>query len=102
MRKTPAIRHDILDFCERELVTLGGGGIEKKMAIIVLVKPRLNYQNTSDFQCMFSAKYVLSLASGIEYEGGAEDCVIVPKTGFCLFKKPAKQPDVETFWRHGF
>jgi hypothetical protein len=32
----PAIRHDILDFCERERVTLGGGGIEKKMTIIIL------------------------------------------------------------------
>jgi len=25
--------HDILDFCERELVTLCGGGVEKKMVI---------------------------------------------------------------------
>ena len=44
-----AIRHDILDFCERELVTLHGGGIEKEMAIIVLVKPRRNHHNISDF-----------------------------------------------------
>jgi hypothetical protein len=41
--------HDILDFCERELVTLGGGEIEKKMAIIVLVKPRWNHHNISDW-----------------------------------------------------
>jgi len=41
--KSPAIRHDILDFCERELVTLSGGGVEKKMAIIVLVNPRWNH-----------------------------------------------------------
>ena len=32
--------NDILDFCDRELVTLSGGGVEKKMAIIVLVKSR--------------------------------------------------------------
>jgi len=32
--------HDILDFCGRELVTFSGGRIEKKMAIIALVKPR--------------------------------------------------------------
>ena len=56
-----AIRHDILDFCERELVTLRGGGIEKKMGIIVLVKPRWNHRSVSDFQRMFSGKYVLSL-----------------------------------------
>ncbi|MCH8215508.1 MAG: hypothetical protein IH892_01920 [Planctomycetes bacterium] len=60
----PAILHDILDFCVRELVTLSGGGVEKKMAIIVLVlvKPRWNHHNISDFQRMFSGKYVLSLA----------------------------------------
>ena len=29
--------HDILDFFERERVTLSGGGVEKKMAIVVLV-----------------------------------------------------------------
>jgi hypothetical protein len=45
----PAIGHDILDFCERELVNLGGGGVEKKMVIIVLVKPRWNHHNMSDF-----------------------------------------------------
>jgi hypothetical protein len=39
-KNSRAIGHDILDFCERELVTLGGGGVEKKRAIIVLVKPR--------------------------------------------------------------
>jgi len=33
-----AICHDILDFCGRELVTLGWGEIETKMAIIVLAK----------------------------------------------------------------
>jgi len=74
-----AIGHDILGFCERELVTLRGGGIEKKMAIIVLVKARWNHHNMSDFQCMFSAKSVLSLASFIEYDGGPENCVKVPK-----------------------
>jgi hypothetical protein len=26
----PAICHDIMDLCERELVTLGGAGIEKE------------------------------------------------------------------------
>ena len=43
-KENRAIRHDILDFCERELVTLSGGGVEMKMAIIVLVEPRWNYQ----------------------------------------------------------
>jgi len=46
---------------------LDGGGIEKKMAIIVLVEPRWNHHNISDFQRMFSGKYVLSLATFIEY-----------------------------------
>ena len=63
---SPAIRHDILDSCERERVTLSGGGVEKKMAIIVLVEPRWNQHNISDFQRMFPGKYVLSLAECIE------------------------------------
>ena len=44
----------------------GGGGIEKKIAIIVLVKPRWNHHNISDFQRISSGKYVLSLISFIE------------------------------------
>jgi len=43
MKRDPAIRHDILDFCVRELVTLGGGGVEKKMAIIVLLRRSWNH-----------------------------------------------------------
>jgi len=58
-----------LDFCERELVTLSAGGVEKKMAIIVIVKPRWNHHKISDFQRMFSGKYVLSLTSFIESDG---------------------------------
>ena len=54
-----AIRHDILDFRERELATLGG--IEKKTAMIVLVKPRWNHHNISDFKRTFPREYVLSL-----------------------------------------
>ena len=45
-----------------------GWGVEKKMAIVVLVKPRWNHHNISDFQRMFSGKYGLSLASVIEYD----------------------------------
>jgi len=60
---TPAIRHDILVFCERELVTLGREGIEKKMAIIALIKPRCNHHTMSTFHLIFSSKYVLSLTS---------------------------------------
>jgi len=63
---SPAIRHNILDFCVRELVTLRGGWIEKKMTIMVLVKPRWDHHNISNFQHMFSGKYVLSLTSDIE------------------------------------
>ena len=62
MKNSPAIRHDILDFCVRKLVTLGGGGVEKKPPIIVLVKPRWNHHNISDFQRVFSDKHVVSLA----------------------------------------
>ena len=43
----PAIRHDILDFCVRELVTLSGEGVEKKMAIIVLVKRSWNHRKAT-------------------------------------------------------
>ena len=52
------IRHDILDFCERELVTLGGRGVEKKMAIIVLVKARLDHRKTANSQCTYPKKWV--------------------------------------------
>ena len=44
-RLSRAIRHDILDFYVRELVTLGAGEVEKKMARGVLVKPRWNHHN---------------------------------------------------------
>ena len=43
----PAFRHDILDFCVRELVTLSGGGVEKKMAIIVLLKRSWNHRKAT-------------------------------------------------------
>jgi hypothetical protein len=55
-----------LDVCGRELITLAGGGIEKKMAIIVPVKPRWNHHNISDFQRILSGKYALSLTPLIE------------------------------------
>ena len=63
--------HDILDFCEQELVTWRGGGVEMKMAIILLVKPRWNLLNISDFQRVFSGKYV-SLSTFIESDAIAE------------------------------
>ena len=66
---TPAIRHDILDFCERELVTLSGGGVEKKMAIIVLGKPRWNHNETANSLEHVSLLKQLSLASVIESDG---------------------------------
>jgi len=44
-----ALGHDILDFYARELATLGGGGAENKMAIIVLVKPGWNHRNMASF-----------------------------------------------------
>ena len=58
--------HDILDFCERELVALGEGGAEMKTAIIVLVKPRWNYCKTANFWRMLSREQVLSLTTFIE------------------------------------
>ena len=48
-----AIRHDILDFCVRELVTLGAGGVEMKMAIIVLVNHEWDHNETAYFSRMF-------------------------------------------------
>ena len=77
-----AIGHDILDFYVRELVTFGGGGVAKKMAIIVLVRPRWNHHNISDFQCIFSDIFVLSLASVIENDEVVKNCLIVPKSRF--------------------
>ena len=47
MKKFCAIRHDILDFCERELVTLSGAGVEMMMAIIVLVKRSWNHRKAT-------------------------------------------------------
>lgn len=47
--------HNILDFREREFVTLGEEAVEKKMATITLVKPRWNH-NISDFQRILSDK----------------------------------------------
>ena len=41
------IGHDILDFCVRELVTLSGGGVEKKMAISVLAKRSWNHRKAT-------------------------------------------------------
>ena len=58
-----AIRRDILDFSERGFATLRGGGIEKEMGIIALVKPGWNHHSISDFQRMSSGEYVLSLVS---------------------------------------
>ena len=57
------------DFCERELVTLGGRGIEKIMAIIILVQPRWNYHHISDLQPVFSGKYVLALTRSLNPMG---------------------------------
>jgi hypothetical protein len=56
-----------------------GWGVEKKMAIVVLVKPRWNHHNISDFQRMFSGKYGLSLASVIEYYRVPEKVIIRPR-----------------------
>ena len=56
-----AIRHDILGFCERQLVTVGGEEVEKEMVIIVLVKLRWNQCSIYDSQCKFSSKYVVTL-----------------------------------------
>jgi len=42
------------------------------MAIIVLVKPRWNYRNISDYQRMFSGKYWLSLATAVESDAEHE------------------------------
>ena len=59
----------------RELITLGGGGFETKMAIIVLVEPRWNHHNISDFQCVFSDKHVVSLNTFIESDA-LEKCSV--------------------------
>jgi hypothetical protein len=44
----------------------------------------------------------MSLAEFIENDEVVKNCLIVPKTRLCLFKKWAKRPDVETKWRQGF
>jgi len=62
----PGIRHHVLDFYERELVTLGGRGVDKKKMIIVLVKPRRDHRNMSNSQRMFSDTFTLSLTPFIE------------------------------------
>jgi len=61
---------------------LGWGGVEKKMAIMVLVKPRWNHHNISDFQRMFSGKYVLSLTTFIENDAMTEIFILEQKQGF--------------------
>ena len=69
MSTDAAIRRNILGLCERALATLDGRGIEKRMAIMVLVRPRWNHHyDLSDFQHMLSGKYVLSLAICITHD----------------------------------
>jgi len=40
----------------------------------------------------------MSLAEFIEYDGGPENCAIVPEMWFCLLKKWAKWLHVVSFW----
>ena len=42
------IDHDILDFCVRKLVTVSVGGVERKMAIIVLVNHEWDHNETAN------------------------------------------------------
>ena len=66
--RSPAIGHDILDFCERELDALSGGAAETKMAIIALVK-------TSSlppfWQAATVALHTLAIAPGLRYSVSA-------------------------------
>ncbi len=79
-----------------------GGGVEKKMATIVLVTSRWGHHNMSNSHRMFSDTFTLSLTPFIEYYGGPEICVIVLEMSFRPLMKRAKRSDVETKWRHGF
>jgi len=64
---------------------LGGGGLEKKIAIIVLVKSRWNHHNTPDFQHMFSGRIWLSLVTFIEYDV-QESAFLSKESGVVGFK----------------